>query len=314
MKFKNGDEARVKRTNKETMYKDIEGTTVLILDNFCGDLYRVFDCIGGQWILDEEMLEPVDSTTLRMADGTIIGEFNTGGTLPTSEWSKLIFRNGSSIEALPQKDDAVRGKNHFCTGFRGGKTPIDPPEFVFDAEQAKELAERLSKELTGHFNAFSNNGISAKNGGKNSMKFTFYTEEGYRIDKSNNSKVETITTFVKINGFDNTYLGMATCDKVDYSEREGVINALANAMCNGNFDREFNKAVKDNARADKEARTCTYCGQLFDTVAEKEAHEKWHVERKKARRERYLLRKRAKEIAFEEQAQKMAKEMMGEQK
>ncbi len=114
-------------------------------------------------------------------------------------------------------------------------------------------------------------------------KFTFYTEEGYRIDKSNNSKIETITTFVKINGFDNTYLGMATCDKVDYSEREGVINALANAMCNGNFDREFNKAVKDNARADKKKRTCTYCGQLFDTVEEKQAHEAWHVERKKAR-------------------------------
>ena len=145
-------------------------------------------------------------------------------------------------------------------------------------------------------------------------KSTFYTEEGYRIDKSNNSKVETITTFIKINGFDNTYLGMATCDKVDYSEREGVINALANAMCNGNFDREFNKAVKDNACANKKARTCTYCGQLFDTVAEKDAHEAWHIERRKARRERYLLRKRAKEIAFEEQAQKMAKEMMGEQK
>ena len=144
------------------------------------------------------------------------------------------------------------------------------------------------------------------------MKFTFYTEEGYRIDKSNNSKVETITTFVKINGFDNTYLGMATCDKVDYSEREGVINALANAMCNGNFDREFNKAVKDNARANKKARTCTYCGQLFDTIAEKKAHEAWHVERKKAKRERYLLRKRAKEIAFEEAAQKMAKEIIAE--
>ena len=146
------------------------------------------------------------------------------------------------------------------------------------------------------------------------MKFTFYTEEGYRIDKSNNSKVETITTFVKINGFDNTYLGMATCDKVDYSEREGVINALANAMCNGNFDREFNKAVKDNARANKKARTCTYCGQLFDTIAEKKAHEAWHVERRKARHERYLLRKRAKEIAFEEQAQKIAKEMIKEDK
>ena len=237
----------------------------------------------------------------------------------------------------------------YCNGFRGGKIPtpskpisieeqlglpkgvsihdlditslyrpmnidVQPLELVCNEEKAKEIAERLNKELAGHFNAFPNDGISAKNGGKNSMKFTFYTEEGYRIDKSNNSKVETITTFVKINGFDNTYLGMATCDKVDYSEREGVINALANAMCNGNFDREFNKAVKDNARADKKARTCTYCGQLFDTVAEKEAHEAWHVERKKARRERYLLRKRAKEIAFEEQAQKMAKEMMGEQK
>ena len=140
-------------------------------------------------------------------------------------------------------------------------------------------------------------------------KFTFYTEEGYRIDKSNNSKVETITTFVKIN---NTYLGMATCDKVDYSEREGVINALANAMCNGNFDREFNKAVKANELADKKKRTSTYCGKVFDTVEERQAEEAWHVERHKARHERYLLRKRAKEIAFEEAAQKMAKEIIAE--
>ena len=232
-----------------------------------------------------------DTKVLRAKDGTIIGEFNTGGVLPTSEWSKLIFKNGSSIEVLPQKDDTVRGENHFCDGFRGGKIPT-PDELI-----KKEFNVKWIKEEN-----------------KMPTKFTFYTEEGYRIDKSNNSKVETITTFVKINGFDNTYLGMATCDKVDYSEREGVINALANAMCNGNFDREFNKAVKDNARADKKKRTCTYCGQLFDTVEEKQAHEAWHVERKKARRERYLLRKRAKEIAFEEQAQKMAKEMMGEQK
>jgi hypothetical protein len=183
---------------------------------------------------------------------------------------------------------------------------IQPLELVCNKEQAKNIAERLAKELNGMLGV----SFTEKEEKKMSTKFTFYTEEGYRIDKSNNSKIETITTFVKINGFDNTYLGMATCDKVDYSEREGVINALANAMCNGNFDREFNKAVKDNARADKKARTCTYCGQLFDTVAEKEAHEAWHVERRKARHERYLLRKRAKEIAFEEQAQKIAKEMV----
>lgn len=190
-----------------------------------------------------------------------------------------------------------------------------------DYDTMTSEAERISNQIA------SNLGITLKNFGRNFSSintikkteekkmpttFTFYTEEGYRIDKSNNSKVETITTFVKINGSDNTYLGMATCDKVDYSEREGVINALANAMCNGNFDREFNKAVKDNARADKKARTCTYCGQLFDTVEEKQAHEAWHVERRKARHERYLLRKRAKEIAFEEAAQKLAKEIIAE--
>lgn len=235
---------------------------------------------GFYW--NDEMLEPADSKIVRMADGTIIGDFSTGG---------------------------------FCDGFRGGKIPT--PEKPIPIEEQLGLpkgvfihdldyADLLRREYTMSF--------ATKNMIKEDkpMKFTFYTEEGYRIDKSNNSKVETITTFVKINGFDNTYLGMATCDKVNYSEREGVINALANAMCNGNFDREFNKAVKDNARANKKARTCTYCGQLFDTIAEKKAHEAWHVERKKARRERYLLRKRAKEIAFEEAAQKLAKEIIAE--
>ena len=207
----------------------------------------------------------------------------------------------------------------YCNGFRGGKTPThrsEEPKLVwFDnikLPTATEAQERIEQVMQGFLNIGCCRTVIPKEKKKMSTKFTFYTEEGYRIDKSNNSKVETITTFIKINGFDNTYLGMATCDKVDYSEREGVINALANAMCNGNFDREFNKAVKDNARADKKARTCTYCGQLFDTVAEKEAHEVWHVERRKARHERYLLRKRAKEIAFEEQAQKMAKEIIAE--
>ncbi len=138
------------------------------------------------------------------------------------------------------------------------------------------------------------------------MKFTFSTKEGYRIDKSNNSKIETITTHVQ----GAILSGEATCDKVDYDERQGVLEALANAVCNGNFDKAYKNAAKINKREDKVKRTCDYCGKVFDTVEECKAHEAWHVERKKARRERYLLRKRAKEIAFEEQAQKMAKEMV----
>ena len=147
------------------------------------------------------------------------------------------------------------------------------------------------------------------------MKFTFYVKEGTRVDKTCNKLIPTMTTFITAESYgDSTYHGAATCDKADYDERQGCLEALANAMLGGNFDRDFNRAVKANEFADKKKRTCTYCGQLFDTVEEKQAHEAWHVERKKARRERYLLRKRAKEIAFEEQAQKMAKEMMGEQK
>lgn len=186
---------------------------------------------------------------------------------------------------------------------------LDLPEFVFDAKQAKELAERLNKELAGRFNAFPNNGISAKNGGKNSMKFTFYVKESTRIDKSCNKTIPTMTTFVTIGRY---HSGKATCDKADYDERQGCLEAIANAFLDGNFDREFNKAVKKNERTELHNRTCTYCGKVFDTVEELKVHEAWHVERKKARRERYLLRKRAKEIAFEEQAQKMAKEIIAE--
>lgn len=147
------------------------------------------------------------------------------------------------------------------------------------------------------------------------MKFTFYVTEGTRVDKSCNGTIPTMTTTVEANNYSRTApVGTATCDKADYDMRQGVIEALANMYCDGDFDKAFNKAVKRNELADKKKRTCTYCGKVLDTVEEKQAHEAWHVERRKARRERYLLRKRAKEIAFEEQAQKMAKEMIKEDK
>ena len=149
---------------------------------------------------------------------------------------------------------------------------------------------------------------------KVTREFMFNVKEGTRIDKTCNKLIPTMTTFTTANSYGDTIHGAATCDETDYSERQGCLEALANSVLGGNFDREFNKAVKANALADKKSRTCTYCGKVFDTVEEREAEEAWHVERKKARRERYILRKRAKEIAFEEQAQKMAKKMQESQK
>ena len=287
-------------------------------------------------------------------DGEKVIEFSdlvaTGGTLPTSEWSKLIFKNGSSIEILPQKDDTVRGENHFCNGFRGGKIPtpskpvsieeqlglpkgvsihdlpieslyrpmnieIQPLELVCNEEQAKNIAERLAKELNGMLGV----SFTKKEEKKMPTKFTFYVTEGTRVDKSCNGTIPTMTTNIELlsgNVFDKvtTVKGSATCDKADYDERQGVLEALANAICGGNFYKAYAEAVKLNRCEDELSRTCIYCGKVLNTVEEKQEHEAWHVERRKARHERYLLRKRAKEIAFEEQAQKMAKEMMGEQK
>lgn len=175
------------------------------------------------------------------------------------------------------------------------------------------IAELLKKPRTISFVNGSSITAIPKEEKKMSTSIGFYTSEGTRIDKTNNTKIPTITTKVyELNSpFDE---GVATCDASDYDMRQGVLEAVANMYCGGNFDREYRKAAKMKERDEMLDHICTYCGKMFDTVEERETHEAWHIERKKARRERYLLRKRAKEIAFEEQAQKMAKEMQESQK
>ena len=224
----------------------------------------------------------------------------------------------------------------YCNGFRGGKIPtpsnpvpieeqlglpksvsiygsfyppvdieIQPLELVCNKEQAKNIAERLDKELYGMLGV----SFTKKEDKKMSTKFTFYVKEGTRPDKKCNGVIPTMTTTViDVSGKKAT----VTCDKADYIERQGVLEAIAQLACGGNFDKEYDKAVKWNKLIELHDRTCTYCGKVFDTIAEREEHEAWHVERRKARHERYLLRKRAKEIAFEEAAQKLAKEIIAE--
>lgn len=180
----------------------------------------------------------------------------------------------------------------------------------------EKIAKQVDESVRGKgigFTFINGNTLEVKKEKESMLNLEFKTEEGYRIDKTCNKQIPTIKTTVS----SITYPwrdGVATCDKTDYSERQGVIEALANLICNGNFEREFTKAVKGHKAADKKARTCSFCGKVFDTIEEKAEHEAWHVECKKARRERYFLRKRAKEIAFEEQAQKMAKEFLNEKK
>lgn len=208
--------------------------------------------------------------------------------LPTSEWYRHFTVVKDEIDALKHM------ANNVCV--RADITDFDAQRFK---KRLADISTRLKEE-------------------KN-LKFTFYfnVNEGTRVDKSCNGTIPTITTSVVLDKFGdpnrrNCYSleGEATCDKADYDMRQGVLEALANAIFDGNFEKAYDKAVKTNAFCERQDRTCHYCGKVLDTIEEKQAHEAWHVERKKARRERYLLRKRAKEIAFEEQAQKMAKEMI----
>jgi hypothetical protein len=243
--------------------------------------------------------------------------------------------SGITNYKLVPKYKEGRDENHFCNGFRGGKKPayvngglvrihdVDTHElwttpFIIPKDKLDALVDAWAKLGCTTFNLVSDEVkevIKKTEEKKMPTKFTFYVKEGTRPDKKCNGTIPTMTTNIELfdgNVFDKvtTIRGSATCDKADYDERQGVLEALANAVCGGEFEKRYSKAVKANKDADLIMRTCTYCGKVCDTSEEKIEHEKWHVERKKARRERYLLRKRAKEIALEEQAQKMAKEMI----
>ena len=125
------------------------------------------------------------------------------------------------------------------------------------------------------------------------MAFDYIVNSGYRIDKSNNTKIPTKTTRVFLTY--NCRSGEATCDEEDYDKRTGILNAIANAVCNGNFDKEYEKILKREKDAHKWLCTCGVCGKVYESKEEADACEIQHIENKKARRQRYLERKEARD-------------------
>lgn len=241
--------------------------------------------------------------------------FATGGR---HKPMRLIFKNGSSIEALPQSENTVRGKNHFCTGF-----------------QAPYL----------DLSAFLNDGISTKNGGKNSMKFTFYTTDWTNIDKSNGEKIPMRTTYAYV-GTNKDVCADTACPVAEYDERIGCLIAaakisadksseakmmyniarntwgtelswailfeLADSAFNGNFERAYKKFHNDNVKFEKKRLTCSFCGKVFETVEEKRKHENEHIQHKKDKREKYLIRKEAKRRLAEAEREGKIEKVMKE--
>lgn len=125
-------------------------------------------------------------------------------------------------------------------------------------------------------------------------KFRFETNEGERYQREGKHKGRTIPT-ITTKVYDDTLgdRGEATCDKNNYDERQGILEAIGN-MVYGNFDREYNKFKAHKKRINDLLCKCNTCGKTYKTQEEARACEKAHVDHKKAKREKYLLNKEAK--------------------
>lgn len=126
-----------------------------------------------------------------------------------------------------------------------------------------------------------------------------------RVNKTNNTKYDVITTEVTVGNI-NGKVTLSAHDKDD--TKMAIMYAICNAVVGGNFDTAYDKYLKhkqeeENPIAD---RTCSYCGMTFNTIQEREEHEKLeHIEKRKARHERYLIRKEAKRRLAEMEQEKL---------
>lgn len=195
-------------------------------------------------------------------------------------------------------------------------THNDPINIKFDIPYIEKIAKQVDESVRGKgigFTFINGNTLEVKKEKESMLNLEFKTEEGYRIDKTCNKQIPTIKTTVS----SITYPwrdGVATCDKTDYSERQGVIEALANLICNGNFDREYQRTKARYKKEYAEDCKCQKCGKSFATPELAIECEKAHEERRKAKREKYLMRKAAIKRAKEMEIEQMAKDMLKEKK
>ena len=140
---------------------------------------------------------------------------------------------------------------------------------------------------------------------KNLIVATSRSERYESLGKHKGKAIPQITTTVTVDGRSAS----ATCDEADFSERQGILEALGNLVY-GDFDKAFNKMKKDEARAFAASCKCTVCGKTDDTPNEARACEQAHADRKKAKAEKWAMYRAAKKRARELEIERMAQEMV----
>ena len=126
-----------------------------------------------------------------------------------------------------------------------------------------------------------------------------------RVNKTNNTKYDVITTEVTVGNI-NGKVTLSAHDKND--TKMAIMYAICNAVVGGNFDTAYDRYLKHKQEEENPIvdRTCSYCGMIFNTIQEREEHEKLeHIEKRKARHERYLIRKEAKRRLAEMEQEKL---------
>lgn len=297
LKYKVGDRVCYKHQNPNDNVEVGEVGTICGISELTGNYGVAFEtkdvykhsCDGlcedyCGWWCDENTLEPVD------ADG---GKIPTPSK-PVSIEEQLGLPKGVSIHDLD-----------ITSSYRPMSIEIQPLELVC-SEEEKEIAEKLAKELNDMLGV----SFTKKEEKKMPTKFTFYVTEGTRPDKSPDGDgkgvIPTMTTEVIYKDNDGCANGgSATCDKADYNERQGCLEAIANAVLGGNFDREYEKFLADKKHKYDESCKCKICGCKYYedektgkrtpfTPEDARKHEEWHEQNKKNKREKYLIRKEAK--------------------
>ena len=321
MKFKVGDKVCYKHPNSDDNVEVGEVGTICGISKVTGNYGVAFETkdtykhnCGGLchdnygWWCSGDTLEPADNI-VRMADGTIIGDFSTGG---------------------------------FCDGFRGGKIPND---LIVSHTEMERAMDTLLKALEKPSVKFGIKKLEQKLKEEKNLKFTFYTTDWTNIDKSNGEKIPMRTTYAYV-GANKDVRADTACPVAEYDERIGCLIAaakisadkssetkmmyniarntwgtelswailleLADSAFNGNFERAYKKFHNDNVKFEKKRLTCSFCGKVFETVEEKRKHENEHIQRKKDKREKYLIRKEAKRRLAEAEREGKIEKVMKE--
>lgn len=267
-------------------------------DGLCEDGYG--------WWCDENMLEPANETKFKVGDRVRVCDARDSdehvdfgecgvvrGIHPANDYHRCTcysvqfdkFNEGRHTclglcdEGHGWNCDEEMLEPASASAFRGGKIPN-----VSFADYTDSLCDAL--RALGSVAYFKQT--------KEDKSMIFRVIDGERVDKTCNKKIQTKITEVRVGELE----GIARCDADEYNERDGVLNAIANAVC-GNFDREYGKFLAHKKHEYEASCKCAICGHTADkdgkpyTPEDARACEAAHEARKKAKREAWLEKREA---------------------